>query len=61
LTIQQHAFGGDPNSLIFKGTNYILEPGRIILVKDNTPAEWTDEAARRDTSLLLNATQSRKR
>ena len=47
-SIPQRAFGGNFEGFRFTGTNYILEPDRIILIKDDSVAQWSDSAARHD-------------
>ncbi len=51
--IKQHAFGGNLDGFIFKGTNVILEDNRIIFIKDDSPSEWTDKAAAHDLERVL--------
>ncbi|MGA6135869.1 hypothetical protein ACPER7_06130 [Acinetobacter dispersus] len=56
--INQHAFSGDLRNLNFSGTNTIMEPDKIILIKDSSPNEWTDEAARNDVNKLFHSRNS---
>lgn len=56
--LKQHAFGGNLQGFRFHGTNTVLEPDRIILIKDDSPAVWTDEAAQEDVQRILE--RSRK-
>jgi hypothetical protein len=58
--IEQHAFGGDLSSYAFHGTNTILEPNRIIFIKDDAPGEWSDEAAGRDVAQIVAAGKGAK-
>jgi hypothetical protein len=51
--IKQHAFGGNLSGFVFSGTNVMLEDNRIIFIKDDSPAEWTDSAAERDLARVL--------
>lgn len=51
--IEQHAFGGNLDGISFGGTNTILEPGRIILIKDRNSSEWSDSAAAKDVLSVL--------
>ena len=51
--IEQHAFGGSLTKLRFSGTNTILEPGRIIFIKDDSKSEWTDAAAIKDVAKVV--------
>jgi hypothetical protein len=53
-TIEQKAFGGNLNGFVFKGTNMVLEPNRMILLKDDTPPEWSDDAAERDVENIIH-------
>jgi hypothetical protein len=46
--IEQNAFGGNLEGFNFGGTNLIMESDKIILIKDDSPSEWSDEAAERD-------------
>ena len=52
-SIPQHAFGGNLDGFKFAGTNVIMEKDRIILIKDDSPSEWSDEAAQMDVSKIL--------
>jgi hypothetical protein len=54
--IRQHAFGGNLDGFIFRGTNVILENDRIILIKDDSDSEWTDAAAAKDVQEVIPAT-----
>lgn len=51
--IKQRAFGGNFDAFIFTGTNMILEENRIIFIKDDSLAEWSDSTAARDINKLL--------
>jgi hypothetical protein len=53
-TIKQRAFGGDLKGYVFKGTNAIVEPNKIVFIKDYSSQEWSDEAADRDVSNVLH-------
>ncbi len=52
--IKQRAFGGNLDGFIFSGTNVILEDNRIIFIKDDSPSEWSDEAAAHDLERVLS-------
>lgn len=52
--IEQSAFGGDLQGFTFGGTNTILEGNRIIYVKALDSDEWSDNAAAKDVSALLD-------
>jgi hypothetical protein len=54
-TIKQKAFGGDLEAFRFKGTNYIMEFHRLILIKDNSPSEWTIKQAYNDVLKFITA------
>jgi hypothetical protein len=51
--IKQRAFGGNLDGFVFGGTNVILEDNRIIFIKDDSLAEWSDSAAQRDLTRVL--------
>lgn len=54
--IEQRAFSGNLANGKFLGTNTILEPNRIIYIKDSSMKEWTDAAAEKDIrSLFINS------
>lgn len=54
--VQQRAFGGNLEGFRFSGTNYVMEDGRIILIKgEDGDEEWNDKAAQRDVSRLLTS------
>jgi len=55
--IKQKAFGGNLNGFIFKGTNYIMEFQRLILIKDNTPSEWSMKQAYSDVLKFITASK----
>lgn len=55
--IKQRAFGGDLEGFVFGGTNVILEDNRIILIKDDSRSEWTDQAAQDDLGRVLPKSQ----
>lgn len=52
-SISQNAFGGNLEGFKFSGTNVIMEDGRIILIKDDSPSEWSDAAAKNDVFKIL--------
>lgn len=52
--VNQGAFGGNLSGFVFAGTNVILEDNRIILIKDDSPSEWTDQAAQRDVARVVS-------
>lgn len=52
-SIPQHAFGGNLEGFRFAGTNVIMEKDRIILIKDDSPSEWSDDAAEMDVSRIF--------
>jgi hypothetical protein len=52
--VRQHAFGGDLDAFRFEGTNIIMEPNRIILIKgSDKKGEWNDQAVERDIKRIL--------
>lgn len=51
--VKQRAFGGNLDGFVFGGTNVILEDNRIILIKDDSPASWSDKAAQHDFARIL--------
>jgi len=53
-SIPQHAFGGNLEGFKFAGTNVIMEKDRIIFIKDDSPSEWSDDAAQKDVSKILS-------
>jgi len=55
--IKQNAFTGDFGGITFGGTNTILEPNRIIYIKDSNKKEWNEKAAHTDVLNLLNKGQ----
>ena len=52
-SIPQHAFGGNLEGFRFTGTNVIMEKDRIIFIKDDSPSEWSDDAAEKDVQSVL--------
>lgn len=60
--INQKAFGGDLAGFHFSGTNYVMEDGRVIVIKgEDSDDEWGDKAAQRDVSLLLTSSMEDKK
>ena len=51
--VDQHAFGGNLDGFVFKGTNVVLEPNRIIFIKDDNESEWSDATAEMDIKQVL--------
>lgn len=51
--LKQRAFGGDLSGIRFGGTNTILEPDKIILIKDSSPSSWTDLSAQKDVDRII--------
>ncbi len=51
--IPQHAFSGNLEGFKFSGTSVVLEKDRIMLIKDDSPAEWTAAAAKHDVFKIL--------
>jgi len=52
--VNQRAFSGNFGSMRFGGTSTLLEPNRIIYIKESNPNEWNDDAAQRDIEKLLS-------
>lgn len=58
--VQQHAFGGELEGFRFGGTNVLMEPNRIILIKgDDAPASWSDDAAEQDVTRIVTSPKKR--
>ena len=54
--IPQQMAGGNIDAIRFAGTNISMEPDRILIIKgEDDPAEWDDEATRRDFARILDA------
>ncbi|HYB92860.1 MAG TPA: hypothetical protein VED00_01805 [archaeon] len=51
--IKQRAFGGNLNGFVFHGTNVILEDNRFIFIKDDSPTQWSDRAAKEDLARIM--------
>ena len=58
--VKQNAFGGNLAGFSFRGTNFILEGNRIILIKDNSALTWSDKTAQEDISRLLSGLKGKK-
>jgi len=52
--VNQKAFGGNLSGFRFRGTNTILEGNRLIFIKDDSSAEWSDTAARADVMRVVD-------
>jgi len=52
--IEQRAFGGNTEGFNFGGTNTILEPNRIIYIKEANAKEWSDSSAQKEVEGLIN-------
>jgi hypothetical protein len=57
--VPQRAFGGHLENLNFSGTNTILEPGKVIFIKDDRHQEWSDRAAQKDVETVLSSERRR--
>ena len=57
--VPQSAFGGHIENLRFSGTGTILEPGKVIFIKDNQHQEWTDRAAKKDVEAVFSSERRR--
>lgn len=52
--VDQHAFGGNLDSFVFKGVNIIGEPSRIIIIKgEDGEDHWNDAAVDEDFKRIL--------
>ena len=51
--IEQRAFGGNLDGMLFGGTNTILESDKLIFIKDGTNSEWSDQAAAKDVKAVV--------
>jgi hypothetical protein len=51
--LDQHFFGGNLKGLHFKGTNLMMDPKYILLIKDNSPSEWTDQKMSEDIRSII--------
>jgi len=55
--IKQKAFGGNLEGFMFSGTNYVMEFHRLILIKDNSPSEWSMKQAIEDVLKFITASK----
>ena len=54
--IEQNAFGGNLDGFRFGGTNIIMEPARIVLLKSDDSEElWSDEASDEDVQRIIKS------
>ncbi|MGY2295030.1 hypothetical protein ACW9H7_06080 [Pseudomonas yamanorum] len=53
-TVNQRAFGGNLEAFKFSGTNVILEPEKVIIIKDGNPSEWSEHQASKDADSVFN-------
>ncbi|KJF88236.1 hypothetical protein [Photobacterium phosphoreum] len=51
--VKQSTFGGNLNGFSFVGTNIILEPSKIILIKSDSPNEWSSTSAKNDIDKII--------
>ena len=51
--IEQKAFVGNLDGLMFSGTNTILEENRLIFIKDDASSVWNDAAALADVQRVV--------
>lgn len=51
--IEQRAFGGNLDGMLFGGTNTILESDKLIFIKDGASSEWSDQAAAKDVKAVV--------
>lgn len=52
--VPQRAFGGNLSGISFHGTNTILEPDRMIFIKDDTSTQWRDSTAKGDVQRIVH-------
>lgn len=52
-SIKQNFFGGNIKGITFKGTNMMMDPERIIIIKDNSAAEWGDSKLNEDIGKII--------
>lgn len=52
--VKQRAFGGNLEAFKFSGTNVILEPNKVIIIKDGNPEEWSEHQALKDADKVFN-------
>jgi hypothetical protein len=57
-SVNQNAFAGSLSSFHFSGTNLIMDPNRIILIKDNSLNQWDEQQARKDIKAILSPGQN---
>lgn len=55
--IEQRAFGGNLEGFHFSGTNVVMEPNKIIFIKDDSSSEWSDSAAEQDVQRIVHPNQ----
>ncbi|WP_143494869.1 MULTISPECIES: hypothetical protein [unclassified Pseudomonas] len=53
-TVEQKAFGGNLEAFKFSGTNVILDPSKVIIIKDGNPSEWSEHQASKDVDSIFN-------
>ncbi|MBN3033583.1 MAG: hypothetical protein JW873_05755 [Candidatus Saganbacteria bacterium] len=51
--INQNAFQGTLSSFHFSGTNFVMDPNRVILIKDDSPNQWNEQRVQEDVKTIL--------
>lgn len=59
--LNQNFFGGNLKALHFKGTNLMMSPKYILLIKDSCQSEWTDQKLVEDIGMIVNPPSHQKR
>lgn len=57
--IRQNFVGGNLGGVRFLGTNISLEPDRIMLIKEDSLDEWSDEKAKKDIESIVSTYRNR--
>ncbi len=52
--MKQTFFGGNLSGIHFKGTNTLMDPEKIILIKDSSPYEWSEEKLIDDINSIVS-------
>jgi len=52
-SIEQNFVGGNISGMVFKGTNMIMDQNRIVLIKEDTNAEWSTLKLKEDLGKIF--------
>lgn len=59
--LNQKFYVGNIDSITFKGTHLLMEPSRIILIKESNPSEWSIQKLNKDLDMIFQPPRKSKK